>query len=58
MMSQIVGCMSFGWGTIHCRSIKQKLNTISSTEAEVVGPSEYYPRDIHLVMFLEDLGTL
>ena len=47
--------MSFGWGTIHSRSSKQKLNTVSSTEAELVGVSEYFPRIIHITMFLEQL---
>ena len=56
MRSQTGGCMSFGWGTVHSRSSKQKLNTISSTEAEIVGASEYYPRNIFLIMFLEELG--
>ena len=34
MRSQTGGAMSFGWGLIHGRSSKQKLNTKSSTEAE------------------------
>ena len=33
MRSQTGGAMSFGWGLIHGRSSKQKLNTKSSTEA-------------------------
>jgi hypothetical protein len=56
MRSQTGGCMSFGWGTIHSRSSKQKLNTVSSTEAEIVGVGEYFPRNIHITMFLEQLG--
>jgi hypothetical protein len=35
------GCMSFGNGAIACKSTKQKLNTKSSTEAEIVGASDY-----------------
>ena len=43
MRSHTGGLMSFVRGMIHCRSSKQKLNTKSSTEAEVVGVSEYIP---------------
>ena len=35
--------MSLGTGGISCKSGKQKLNTKSSTEAEVVGASNYLP---------------
>lgn len=35
--------MSMGTGTIHQKSSKQKLNVKSSTEAEVVGASDYVP---------------
>ena len=56
MRSHTGGCMSFGLGTVHCRSSKQKLNTKSSTEAEVVGLSEYAPYNIWLVMFLLEQG--
>ena len=39
------GIMSAGTGAIHCKSSKQKLNTRSTTESELVGASEYlqYP---------------
>ena len=40
------GTMSMGLGTLHCKSPKQKLNTRSSTESELVGVSEYLPYDI------------
>ena len=43
MRSHTGGVISFGWGTLHTKSSKQKLNTKSSTEAEVVGMSEYVP---------------
>ena len=56
MRSQTGGAMSFGHGMVHCRSTKQKLNTLSSTEAELVGTSEYVPFAIWLMMFLEDQG--
>ena len=48
--------MSLGWGTIHNKSCKQKLNTKSSTEAEVVGMSDYIPYNIWLVNFLRGQG--
>ena len=56
MRSQTGGAMSFGWGTLHARSSKQKLNTKSSTEAELVGLSEYIPYNIWLVNFLKEQG--
>ena len=37
------GAISLGTGTIHDRSTKQKLNVKSSTEAELVGTSDYMP---------------
>ena len=35
--------MLVGVGTIHSKSLKQKLNTKLSTEADIVGVSEYLP---------------
>ena len=48
--------MSFGMGVIHAKSSKQKLNTKSSTEAEVVGMSEYIPYNVWLMNFLKAQG--
>ena len=48
--------MSMGWSMIHCRSTKTKLNTKSSTEAKLVGVSDYLPYNIWLVYFLEEHG--
>jgi hypothetical protein len=56
MKGQTGGCMSMGWGMIHCKSGKQKLNVKSSTETEVVGTSEYLPHNLQGVMFLEEQG--
>ena len=56
MRSHTGGLMSFGRGMIHCRSSKQKLNAKSSTEAEVVGVSEYIPFNLWLTMFLKEQG--
>ena len=56
MRSQTGGVMSFGHGMVHCRSNKQKLNTLSITEAELVGTSEYVSFAFWLMMFLDDQG--
>ena len=48
--------MSFGTGTVHQRSSKQKINVKSSTEAELVGSSEYVPYNVWLKNFLESQG--
>ena len=56
MRSQTGGAMSMGWGTIHCKSSKQKLNTKSSTESELVGLSEYLPYNLWWVNFLQEQG--
>ena len=56
MRGQTGGCMSFGWGVIHAKSSKQKINTKSLTESEIVGVSEYLPYDIWIMMFLEAQG--
>ena len=39
-----------------CKSTKQKLNTNSSTEAEVVGASDYLPNTIWIQIFLSEQG--
>ena len=48
--------MSFGVGVIHTKSSKQKLNTKSSTEAELVAVSEYLPYHIWVVNFMKSQG--
>ena len=50
------GTMSFGIGTIHTKSSKQKLNVKSSTEAEVVGVSDYLPYNLWIRNFLKEQG--
>jgi hypothetical protein len=42
MKSHTGGLMSMGTGGLICKSSKQKLNTKSSTEAELVGASDYF----------------
>ena len=56
MKSHTGGVMSLGRGVIMCKSSKQKLNTKSSTEAEVVGASDYLPNTIWAKSFLEAQG--
>jgi hypothetical protein len=41
MKSHTGGIMSFGLGVLNVKSCKQHLNVKSSTEAEVVGASDY-----------------
>ena len=50
------GLMSMGHGVIHSKSSKQKLNTKSSTELEVVGASDYIPWILWAKRFLEKQG--
>ena len=56
MGSQTGGAMSMGHGILHGKSSKQKLNTKSSTEAELVGVSEYIPYNIWLLHFFAHQG--
>ena len=50
------GAISMGYGIIHGKSSKQKINTKSSTESELVGMAEYIPYNLWLLMFLEAQG--
>jgi hypothetical protein len=56
MKSHTGGVVSFGQGAIMSKSSKQKLNTKSSTEAELVGASNYLPYPILANKFLEAQG--
>ena len=56
MKSHTGGAMSLGRGVFTCKSSKQKLNTKSSTEAELVGASDYLPNTIWTKNFLEAQG--
>jgi hypothetical protein len=58
MRSHTGGCMSFGTGVLTPKSMKQKLNTKSSTEAETVGGSDYVPNVIWTELFLEHQGII
>ena len=50
------GLFSLGRGIAHHNSSKQKLNTKSSTEAELVGASDYIGYTIWMSRFLEYQG--
>ena len=52
------GAISFGWGVLLTKCQKQKLNTKSSTEAEIVGVSDYLPNMIWARMFLGEQGFI
>jgi len=56
LKSHMGGVISMGRGTIMCKSTKQKLNTKSSTKAELVGATDYLPNTIWACMFLEAQG--
>ena len=54
MRSQTADMMSMGLGITHCILSEQKLNIKSSTEAELVGTSDYFPYIIWYFMFIHD----
>lgn len=52
------GLVSLGKGTIHTNSSKHKLNTKSSTEAELVSASDFIPWTLWLKRILEGQGYI
>ena len=50
--------ISFGWGVFLTKCQKQKLNTKSSTEGEIVGVSDLLPNMIWARMFLGEQGFI
>ena len=48
--------MSLGHGVIHAKCSKQKLDTKSSTESEVVGASDYIGYTLYIKWFLKEQG--
>ena len=48
--------ISLGYGLVHQKSGKQKLNTKSSTESEIVGASDYLPWNIWMTCFMKGQG--
>ena len=47
-----------GHGTIMNKSLKQKLNSKSSTEAETIGMTDVLPSSLWLVYFMEAQGYM
>ena len=56
MKSHTSGVITFGRGGLACKSAKRQVVTKSSTEAEVVGASEYLPSTIWVQYFLQAQG--
>ena len=56
MRSHTGGVVSFGRGGLFCKSFKQRLNTKSSTEGEIVGASDFFPNTLWTKMFMEAQG--
>ena len=50
------GCITFGTGVVNMKASKQKMNMRSSTETEVVGTSDYLPKNIFYELFMEAQG--
>ena len=48
--------MSLGLGVLHAKCSKQRLNVKSSTEAELVGTSDYIPYNLCSTMFMSEQG--
>ena len=56
MRSHTGGIISLGHGVISSKSSKQKINTKSSTEAELVGACDFIPNTLWVKWFLEKQG--
>ena len=56
MKSHTGATMSLGKGSVYSTSVRQKLNTKSSTEAELVGVDDVMPQVIWTRFFLEAKG--
>ena len=50
------GYMYFGYGMVHCKSSKQKINTKGSTETKVISESDYLPYNIWIWLFIVAQG--
>lgn len=57
MRGQTGGLMSLGKGAIYATSTKQKLNTRSSTESELVGMHDVLPQVLWTRLFLQAQGV-
>jgi hypothetical protein len=58
MRSQTGGAVMMGKGVLYSKSSKQKINTKSSTEAELVGASDFLPQTVWTRNFIEAQGYL
>ena len=58
MKSHTGECLVAKDGVLHSRSTKQKLNSKSSTEAELIGVSEYLPYPLWILHFLKYQGYM
>ena len=56
MRSHTGGCIFFGRGALMSKSVKQSLNTTSSTVSELVGCSDYIPSAMYANLFLKAQG--
>ena len=56
MRSHLGGIMSMGVGVIHAKSSMNKVNTKSTTEAELVSVAEYLPYNIWFMHFMNEQG--
>jgi hypothetical protein len=56
LRSHTGGVISLGHGVITTKSSKQKINTKSSTEAELVGASDFISQTMWTTWFLRDQG--
>lgn len=54
--SHNAGAILLGQGAMQCKSSKQKLNDMSSTQAETIGVSDNLPNMIRTKLFLEEQG--
>ena len=50
------GLIYLGRGVVHAKSVMEKINTKSSTEAELVGLAEYLPYNIWFLHFMRVQG--
>lgn len=56
MRSHLGGIMSMGVGVMHAKSSMNKVNTKSTTEAELVSVAEYLPYNIWFMHFMNEQG--
>ena len=58
MRSHMGGLISLGRGVLHAKSSMEKINTKSSTEAELVGLAEYLPYNIWFLHYMRAQGYM